>query len=471
MRHHFIVALLAIAGACAPQSPLVCPLPEGLPVFPGAEGFGTDTPAGRGGAVLEVTNLDDDGPGSLRAAVAAPGPRIVVFRVGGTITLQSSLEVIEPFVTIAGQTAPGDGVLLKNAGVTVFTHDVLIQHLRIRPGISTTVAADVNDALTVLALAPGEGHHVVIDHVSVSWGEDENVAVTGGVRDVTVSRSIIGEGLDKARHSKGTHSAGLLFGYDTSCTTTHHNLFAHNRMRNPLLSDSGLHDVVNNLVYNWGDAATNIGTAAADALHANVVGNHYVPGASLSEPDTFAVVASQGDDPINHFTEPRTLFGPAGELLLYLADNVGPHAEAGDPFAIASLGWGDVRLPAAMRAAERLQTAPVTTEAGADVVVTLLADVGATPARRDAVDTRIVDDVRNGTGEIIDSPEEVGGHPALAPGAALPDGDHDGMPDAWEDALGLDAASAEDAIDDDDGDGYTNVEEYLHSLAAALGGG
>lgn len=459
--HHSLIAIVALAGSCAPPTTPLCALPAGLPVFPGAEGFGTDTAAGRGGAVLEVTNLDDDGPGSLRAAVATLGPRIVVFRVGGTITLNSSLDVVEPFITIAGQTAPGDGVLIRNAGITVFTHDVLIQHLRVRPGISTAVIPEHNDALTVVPMSPGSAHHVVIDHVSASWSEDETISVIGGVRDVTVSRSIIAEALDKARHEKGGHSAGLMFGYDTSCTTTHHNLLAHNGFRNPLLSDSGLHDVVNNLVYDWG-TATNIALAGSDTVHASIVGNHYLLGRS-SEPSLREVVVTL-DEPINHFTEPRSLFGPAGDVALFLEDNAAPHASTGDAFAVASFGWGDVGLPERLRAAQRFDTPPVTTEPAADLPLTLLVDVGATPARRDAVDVRIVADVQNGTGAIIDSEDEVGGHPTLAPGVAPPDGDHDGMPDDWESARGLDAADAGDAPGDDDGDGYSNIEEYLHQL-------
>lgn len=461
MRTLYAIALIVVSS-CAPESTApVCVMPTGLPVFPGAEGFGTDTPAGRGGAILEVTNLDDDGPGSLRAAVSTPGPRIVVFRVGGTINLERTLDVLEPFITIAGQTAPGDGVLIRNAGIVVFTHDVLIQHVRLRPGLSSTVDPEVNDPLTLVPIRPGECHHVVVDHVSVSWGEDENFGVTGGIRDVTVSHSIIAEGLDRAGHPKGGHSAGLLYGYDTSCTTTHHNLFAHNAFRNPLVSDGGLHDVVNNLIYDW-RTGTNVAALGANTIHASIVGNHYIAGPS-TDLSLREVIVTQ-DDPITHFTEPRNLFGPAGEIEIYLADNVTHGVLPEDPFAIASYGWGTDDLPERSRALHPFETAPITAQSGVSLPSTLLLDVGAVPTRRDAVDARIVEQVRNGTGSIIDSPDEVGGYPTIRPGEPPPDTDHDGMPDAWETARGLDPVDAADASGDDDADGYTNIEEYVHSL-------
>jgi len=162
-----------------PQTPRPLTPQIGLPVFPGAERFGTRTPAGRGGRVLEVTTLADSGPGSLREALEQPAPRIVVFRVTGTIELKDFLTINRPFVTVAGQTAPGGGICLKNAGLTITTHDVLVQHLRIRPGIEGDITPEYNDAVAILG-RHGEidgASHVVLDHVSASWGEDETVSV------------------------------------------------------------------------------------------------------------------------------------------------------------------------------------------------------------------------------------------------------------------------------------------------------
>jgi hypothetical protein len=199
MRASVLVVGLVVAACGKPPEPLLCPLPTGLPAFPGAEGFGSTTPGGRGGAVLEVTSLDDHGPGTLRAALEAKGPRLVVFRVGGVIALEKQLEVREPFLTIAGQTAPGDGVELLHAGLVIWTHDVVVQHLRVRPGNVTTVEPDDNDAIQVNGEPDGTGgaFNVVLDHVSASWGEDEVLQTYFGVHDITVSWSIISEGLDR----------------------------------------------------------------------------------------------------------------------------------------------------------------------------------------------------------------------------------------------------------------------------------
>jgi len=173
-----------IAKALEPKTPKNPSKPRpfiplaGLPAFPGAEGFGTDTPAGRGGKVIEVTTLADDGPGSLRAALNDPEPRTIVFRTGGTIELKDQLFIAHPFVTVAGQTAPGGGICIKNAGLVVLTHDVLVQHIRIRPGNEGQVEPDDNDAIQILGKhgrAAG-AHHVVLDHISASWSEDETVS-------------------------------------------------------------------------------------------------------------------------------------------------------------------------------------------------------------------------------------------------------------------------------------------------------
>lgn len=179
-----------------PSRPTAVPRQRGIPVFPGAEGFGTRTRAGRGGKVLEVVSLANDGPGTLRAALRESAPRIIVFRVGGLIELTSALEITSPFVTIAGQTAPGDGITLKNAGIQIYTHDVLIQSLRIRPGNEGRVDPDTNNAVTVCGINLGEtvGYNIVLDRLSTSWGEDQTITAWNGAHDVTISRCIISEG-------------------------------------------------------------------------------------------------------------------------------------------------------------------------------------------------------------------------------------------------------------------------------------
>ncbi|HMU96280.1 MAG TPA: hypothetical protein PKA08_05820, partial [Elusimicrobiota bacterium] len=158
-----------------------------------------------------MTTLEDSGPGSLREALMDPRPRVVVFRVGGTLRLREDLFLRHPFITVAGQTAPGDGILIRDFGLTILTHDVLIQHLRIRPGAEGQKNPENNDGLGLLGEAyGGDVHDVVLDHLSVSWAEDENVSVLGGLRDITVSHCLIAEGLNRSRHAKGTRSAGLL---------------------------------------------------------------------------------------------------------------------------------------------------------------------------------------------------------------------------------------------------------------------
>ena len=191
-----------------PSTPRPFKVQTGLPVFPGAEGFGTRTVAGRGGKVIEVTSLEDDGLGTLRAAVNHPLARIIVFRIAGTIELKSELQIKHPFVTIAGQTAPGGGICIKDAGITIITHDVLLQHIRVRPGNKGPVDADINDAVSILGPHAGTdgAYNVVLDHISASWSEDETVSTWYGAHDITISWSIISEALNRSRHHSETRS-------------------------------------------------------------------------------------------------------------------------------------------------------------------------------------------------------------------------------------------------------------------------
>jgi pectate lyase len=227
---------------------------ERLPVFPGAEGFGAHTGGGRGGRVIEVTTLNDRGPGSLRAAVDAAGPRLVVFRTGGTIELQSPLAITHPFITIAGQTAPGGGITLKNGPANLFaplqvkTHEVVIRYLRSRPGPSGKPSPNV-DALTI-ADPQRTVYNVIVDHCSFSWSTDEVVNVWYDAKDVTLQWCIMSEGLDKSTNPEGPASRGpLLGGRGSERISFHHNLIAHNRGRNPMIKSSGVVDVVNNVVH------------------------------------------------------------------------------------------------------------------------------------------------------------------------------------------------------------------------------
>jgi len=247
--------------------------------FPGAEGFGATTPGGRGGQVIEVTNLNDSGPGSLRASLQAQGPRIVVFEVGGTIQLETALSIDNPFITIAGQTAPGDGITLKlspdylKSLMFINTHDVVIRYLRFRPGAST-LQTSVRDSITM-----PKAYNVVIDHSSFSWATDENVDIWNDSHDITIQWSIISEGLRDPWGDGSQHSMGALFGSQGSKNISlHHNLFAHNHGRNPRINTAGVVDVVNNVIYNPGDQPSTIANDWNPATPVNYVGNYYKRG-------------------------------------------------------------------------------------------------------------------------------------------------------------------------------------------------
>ncbi len=453
-----VVGVPMVAKAVEPETPENPSAPRpftplvGLPVFPGAEGFGTDTPAGRGGKIIEVTTLADDGPGSLRAALNDPEPRIIVFRMGGTIELKDQLFIAHPFVTVAGQTAPGDGVCIKNAGLVILTHDVLIQHIRIRPGNEGDITPEDNDAVQILG-KHGDlagAHHVVLDHISASWSEDETISTWYGAHDVTISWSIISEALNRSRHRKKTHSAGLLIGDGSYNVSVHHCLLAHNDFRNPLISKGGTHDFVNNVIYNWGVLGAEVTDYDSNSF-LNFVENCFLPGPS-TQTGPYEILIDQ---------EP-------GTPKIYVRDNIGPRRRDAsvDDWAVVKYGWGErQRAPEHYRSIHPFAVPPVTTTGADDVFERVLTSAGATMPLRDGIDARIVADVKNKTGTIIDSPAQVGGYPQLAPGIPPLDSDHDGMPDAWEKQKGLDANDPAGSKDDLDGDGYTNIEQYLHSLA------
>jgi pectate lyase len=440
-------------AAIAAGGPRALPPDAGRPVFPGAEGFGTRTAAGRGGKVLFVTSLADSGPGTLRDAVNQPFPRTIIFRVGGTIELESELQIQQPFVTVAGQTAPGDGILLKNAGMTIFTHDVLVQHLRVRPGDRGKGNPENNDALGILNTGSGrdEVYNVVVDHCSFSWSEDETVSTWYAPRDITLSWCIISEALNRARHPKKTHSAGLLIGDGSDRVTVHHCLLAHHDFRNPLITGGGTHDFINNVVYDWGKIPVEIQDRHGFSTFVNFIGNRYVRGPSTESPGREIAL-----DPRTSPDSPK----------LFVADNLTPHraSATADEWDIVGAGYSGKPAARTHQASAPFSTAPVRRTPAADIVEPVLLAVGATRPIRDAVDARIVSEVRTGEGRIINSPEDVGGYPRMQNGEAPKDSDSDGIPDEWEKAHGLNPQDPSDASRPRTGTGYTNLEEYLHSL-------
>jgi len=424
-------------------------LPPGeLPAFPGAEGFGATTPGGRGGKVIEVTTLSDDGPGSLREACYAEGPRIVVFRVGGIIDLKSDIKLSKPFLTIAGQTAPGDGICLRNATLRVCTHDVVIRYIRARVGDRPDGPKPENrDALKI------EGtrvHHVVIDHCSMSWSIDENVSTWGTPHDVTIQWCIIAEALYKSLHPKGVHGMGLLIGDRSTRMTFHHNLLAHNPWRNPLMQGRGDetsdYDLRNNVIYDYGKFCTVI----RGRIHINYVSNYLQSGPSTTVTQEIHLDVDRRNN---------------GRPRIYLAGNTAPSCPdgKGDNWVMvkdmAGLGENVLRVKTAFSFPK------VTTTSAAEARKSVLQSAGATLRRRDAVDARVVKDVKDGTGKAINSPRDVGGWPAYRSASPPPDSDHDGMPDAWEAKHGLNPRDPYDGPKDKDGDGYTNVEEFLNATS------
>lgn len=451
-----VVVGIPIVDDLVSPKPLINPskprtyIPQsGLPVFPGAEGFGTHTPAGRGGKLIEVTNLNDGGPGSLRAALNDPSPRTIVFRVGGTIELQSELMLVYPFVTVAGQTAPGGGICIKGAGLAIATHDVLIQHIRIRPGDEGPVDADVNDAVSILGLTDAGlvGYNIVLDHVSASWSEDEVISTWAGAHDITISWSIISEALNRSRHRKETHSAGLLIGDSSYNVSVHHNLLAHNDFRNPLIISGGTHDIVNNVIYDWGVLPAEIVDFDSNTF-INFIGNMFIPGPS-TQTGPFEILFNEGNPSI------------------FVAWNIGPHRsdESMDEWALVGFGYGAEGIaPLTYRCYESYATPTITVSIAQEAMQLVLDDSGAVLPMRDTVDARVIADVIDETGFIIDSPSDVGGYPELTGGEPPLDTDHDGMPDEWEKEMGLDPSDPTDGNADMDEDGYTNIEEYLHSL-------
>ncbi|HWP40184.1 MAG TPA: hypothetical protein VNL70_04615, partial [Tepidisphaeraceae bacterium] len=393
--------------------------------FPEAEGFGAYTPGGRGGKVLFVTNLEDSGPGSLRQAVETPGPRTVIFRVGGTIQLKKRLSIKEPFITIAGQTAPGDGICLAGYDLLIGTHDVIVRYIRCRPGDLTP---GERDAISVFA-----AENIIVDHCSASWGNDEQLS-TWKSRLVTVQWSFITEALHNSTHHKGNHGFGSLIQCEGA--SYHHNLYAHNRSRNPR-PGSGRIDFRNNVIYNWNGMA---GYAEDNKQQVNYVNNWLKPGPSTVEHRDIAFHTGRSN------------------CFYYVSGNVfeGLVAEGESDLRIFRVrnGGNIVDRP--------FDFPPVKTDPATVAMKRVLAEAGATLPRRDAVDARIVSDVIHGTGRHIDSQSQVGGWPELKSAPAPPDADDDGMPDAWEQAHNFNPSDASDNNLDADGDGYTNLEECLN---------
>jgi len=427
-----------------------------LRAFPGAEGFGASTPGGRGGQVLLVTNTNDSGRGSFRAACETKGPRMVVFRVGGTIDLLSSILITEPYLTIAGQTAPGDGICVRGYGVHINTHDVVVRFLRSRSG--DTIVKEREDAFSV----EGNSHHVILDHCSISWGTDETLSTSGRTSDLTVQWCIISEGLHHSIHHEGPHGMGTL-ARAVGGVTFHHNAWVHNNQRNPRLGDAyeeppyPTFDVRNNVMYNYGEQCSGLNSGHFEA---NYVANYIKPGpdSDVSKPP----IVLRKDTKAGYYIDSNFCEG----VTEWTDDNAKMIARQ-----VVDEVSGNQTVPLEQNINDKVtffrkpvKVPTVTTSPAVQAYIDVLNHAGATIPVRDAVDTRIVNEIRGGTGAIIDSQWEVGGWPEYQSDRPLPDADRDGMPDEWEAACGLNPRDNSDSSKDRDGDGYTNIEAYINGL-------
>ncbi|OGJ00293.1 hypothetical protein A3I90_01265, partial [Candidatus Nomurabacteria bacterium RIFCSPLOWO2_02_FULL_41_9] len=378
-----ILGSIEIEPVSAQASPLA---------FPGCQGFGCETVGGRGGQVIKVTNLNDSGAGSLRAALEASGPRIIVFETSGTIELKSTLFVRNPYFTIAGQTAPSPGITLKNYPLFVETHDGLIQHIRSRPG------DEINESKDAFVNYRNQSYNLVYDHVSMSWGTDETFDVGPGQglieRNITLSNSIISEALDWK--SDNPSRASLVY-QNTHYVSFLNNLFAHNKDRNPTAKGDTRTAIINNLFYNTATGGATLFSNPeflAKPSYGAVVNNHYIRGPDT--PTTYYSVRSRDLDKGSQ---------------VFISGNIREGNPAIDEFATIADTF-DPRVaqwPANLRPVPNLITRPAS-----EVKDYVLANAGARPADRDSVDIRAINDVRNRTGKIINSQSEVGGWPTLA---------------------------------------------------------
>ncbi len=415
-----------------------------LAAFPGAEGAGKYTTGGRGGAVLAVTNLNDEGPGSLRYAIEQKGARTIVFQLSGTIELQSPLEIKHGDLTIAGQTAPGDGICLKKHPLEIQADNVIIRYLRVRLGDEAGQPYDAIDAKNQ--------KNIIIDHCSFSWAVDECASFYDN-ENFTLQWCIISESLNSSVHPKGEHGYGGIWGGMNA--SFHHNILAHHKSRMPRFQGSRYHhkpekekaEFSNNVIYNW--LLKN--SYGGEEGSYNMIANYYKPGPATS--DSKARIILDPSQPFGKF---------------YLNENV----DAAAP-AVTDNNWAGVKLSpedlTAVQLREPVAIIPcVEAEPATQAYEQVLAQAGASKAR-DQVDQRLVAEIEKGTYHfgnqgIINSQEEVGGWPALQSLPALADTDHDGMPDAWEKKHQLNPQNPEDRNATTVTPPYTNLEAYLHEI-------
>jgi len=436
MRRLFILLGLAISTvSLAQDKPLA---------FPGADGFGKYTSGGRGGKVYMVSNLNDEGPGSFREAVKKKGPRIILFSVSGNIELKSPLTISSGDVTIAGQSAPGDGICIRDYPVGINADNVIVRFIRFRLGDVQKIQED--------AFSGNKGKsNIIIDHCSISWATDECASFYRN-KAFTLQWCIIAESLNQSVHEKGEHGYGGIWG--GLGASFHHNLLAHHTSRLPRFSGSSttpnspdeLVDFRNNVIYNWEGNSSYGGERG----RYNVVNNYYKPGPATNIKKKWML----------------NPWSPYGKFYVHGNCLEGNDAASKDNWK----GGVSADHPDSARVDQAYPVELINQQSAEKAFELVLKNAGASH-KRDAIDERVVNEVRSGTAPmgknkngIIDSQQDVGGWPELKSLPAPADADADGMPDDWEKKNKLNAQDDTDAIRYDLSKSYTNLEVYLNGL-------
>ena len=442
-----LLAAVSLMGATVAQA---------LPIFPGASGFGIDTRGGRGGKVYKVTNVNASGSGSLKACIDATGPRTCVFEVSGAIRISSDLTIRNSNLHIAGQTAPSPGIMIRGAGLKIAASDVVVQHIRIRPGDDVNGPDLTNrDALKIEGTSTKPVKNVVIDHCTFSWATDETASTWGPHDNITFSNNIFSEPLHDSGHQaysgSGTmkHGYGVLFGTASgSSITMIGNLMAHQVERNPLSRAAEL-VFVNNIVYNRGIRALDLQAEGGRSTRNSVVSNVFIEGPSL-EPETTR--------PIYLRTSGSLRLGSSSRV--YVWDNTSPTLGSVLNSLMVLTGGNTISGLVSTSTTAVWNSGLVARRiAGNAVYDRVLLNAGARPKDRDAVDKRVINEVRTRTGKIINCVSSNGSSRCSKNGG--------GWPSYAQNRRTLTLPSNPSSIASN---GYSNLENWLHRLDIGVSG-
>ena len=467
-------ALLLLGGTLIAATTGKPPTSKAVPAFPGAQGGGAASVGGRGGTVCEVTTLSDSGPNSARDCLTRKGPRTVVFRLAGRINLLSGIRVTEPYLTIAGQTAPGGGIefagkhMINESLIFIYAHDVIVRYLNVRIGTGPGHRPGPSTGCVGIFIGNADVYNVILDHVSVSWSDNKPLGLWAnygpGVHNVTVQWSMINESI------RG-HAVGPGVGNSNGTTSAftdddfHHNFFSNATHRLPETTMASMR-WVNNIVYNWSFYAS----ATLGYQQSDFIANIYKAGPLNSEAQKhelhFASVSNGWDD---------------GSPSVYLLNNKGPNQQSsfGDQWSMASRIKGENGdeigpVPATWRRKTPLPTEafPIVADDVNALESALFLTVGDSRrvdcdgkwvSKRDAVDSRLINEYRTGTGTVPVSEDAVGGFPEIDPGTPCAESEHDGIPDAWKIAHGRARTRPENGKVT--ADGYTTLEHFLNGVS------